>query len=65
MYTNMNFVYYVRVCTLAVQGIYWSVHGSSWFILFHTMNMQNLSLLNVFPWGTVFILACAAALPPS
>ena len=67
MYTNMyvnTFVLYIHVCTMAVQCIYMSVHGSSWFILFHTMSMQNLSLLKVFPWGMLFILACTAPVPP-
>ncbi len=59
---TMTLVLYVLVCTWAIQGIYLPVHGSSIFILFHTLKKQNLSLLKVFPWGMPYVLAWTACI---
>ena len=49
VYPLFCIVTYLHVCTVAGQCIYLSVHGSSWFIQSHTMNMQFLSLPKIFP----------------
>ena len=57
---NTCILSYIHVCTVSVQGIFLSVHGSSRFVQSHTINMQFLSLPKVFPWGMPFERVCTA-----